>query len=761
MKFTPDKSNYLFIAERHEKVLTPHDFQREAFRAMDDLLRLNPEGFASILVLPTGGGKTFTATHWIIKNYVDKGIKVLWIAHRSELIKQAGLSFYQNATFETLPSRESFKVSLISGEFGRSVSINADNPDVIVASRQSAVSYNNLSYFLKWARGTDKRADRRLLLVIDEAHHAPASSYRKIMAALKRNVPLLDILGLTATPYRTSKDEEGALKRIFNTGSGIVYSIGKDVLTNAQILANPIYVDPIRTGFDMTSVLDEEDIKKLRHSEITSIGEEKLRKIAENAPRNRLIVDTYLKKRKLYGKTVVFAMDRMDAVALDAVFKSVGVRSEFLISGLVDESGRFNMDDNPEKISAFREGDIEVLINVNILSEGTDIPNIQTVFLTRPTKSKILVEQMIGRALRGPEAKGTKEAYIVFFIDEWRDMINFPTPRELMEGDGSVPEDTAQYKKRLIELIRVSDVASAAVSFYEITPAIAADAKNIFPYGVLYYPSDADGEGADAEADSWPVYDESKEAIEGVLRDIPDAVDLEKEYSKNDVFRIGADLYFKYAERYEHNLVKFSSRLVTEIVGYYLEEGKLPVILPLKDRVDINALVESIRAEYSALETYEEMRAMLRELWINDSGIHSWYKDFDLFFNYVNSKVISMENRELKGPQFILPKKEDMSMKELSKYYPEYWQELHDYVYNMAYDAEEDCYVSALPWKGRTYKSKAKIEFEIDHIIPISEGGKTVKENLRLLYWKINRERGNKTDDEMENPEAPSSRSTS
>ena len=747
MDFTPDKSNYLFIAERHEKRMKPHNFQEEAFSAMDDLLRQNPEGFASILVLPTGGGKTFTATHWIIKNYVDMGVKVLWIAHRRELIKQAGHSFYQNATFENMPSRESFKVSLISGEFGRSVSINADKPDVIVASRQSAVSYDNLSYFIKWAKGTDKRADRRLLLVIDEAHHAPASSYRKIIAALKRNIPHLDILGLTATPYRTSKDEESALKRIFNTGNGIVYSIGKDVLTNAGILAIPIYVDPIKTGFDMSSVLDEEDIKKLRHREITSIGEEKLRKIAENSVRNRMIVDTYLKNRKRYGKTVVFAIDILNAIALDSIFKSVGVKSEFVVSGLVDESGRFNVNDNPEKISAFREGDIEVLINVNILSEGTDIPCIQTVFLSRPTKSKILVEQMIGRALRGPEAKGTKEAYIVFFIDEWRDKINFPTPRELMDGDGSDPETSAQYRKRLVNLIRVSDVASAAVSFYEITPATAAAAKNIFPYGVLYYPSDADGEGADAEADGWPVYDESKEAIEGVLCDIPEAVDLEKEYSKHDIYRIGTDLYFKNAERYEHTLVKFSSELVTEMVEYYIEEGKLPVILPLKDRVDINALAESIRDKYSVLETYEEKRALLKEMWIEDSGIHSWYADFDLFFNYLNSKVINMESPELKGPEFILPKKEDMDMAELKKYYPEYWQELNDYVYNMARNKEEDCYVSALPEDDGTYfKSKARKEFEIDHIIPMADGGKTVKDNLQLLHWTLNRKKGAKSD---------------
>ena len=102
MDYTPDRSNYLFTTERHVAIKSPYHFQEKAFSAMDFLHAQNPEGFSSILVLPTGAGKTFTATNWIIKNYVDKGIKVLWIAHRSELIKQAGQSFYENTTFDTL-----------------------------------------------------------------------------------------------------------------------------------------------------------------------------------------------------------------------------------------------------------------------------------------------------------------------------------------------------------------------------------------------------------------------------------------------------------------------------------------------------------------------------------------------------------------------------------------------------------------------------------------------------------------------------------
>lgn len=744
--YTPDRSNYLFYTERHEAVRTPYRFQTDAFRALDCLHKQNPNGFASTLVLPTGAGKTFTATNWIIKNYVDKGIKVLWIAHRSELIKQAGQSFYENTTYDTLPSRDGFSVLLVSGDFGRSTAIKTGKPDVIIASRQSAVSGDNLSYYLNWARGKEKREDRRMLLVIDEAHHAAANSYRLIINALKRNIPCLDVLGLTATPYRTDRRERGSLKRIFNTGSGIVYSVDKNVLYREQILAIPVYEDNVKTGLDMPAVLDDEDIRKLRRSEITAISDDKLRKLFDESGRNRLIVDTYLKNRKRYGKTVVFAIDRFNAIALDSIFKSVGVKSDFVISGLVDESGRFSASsENPKKISAFRDGDLEVLVNVNILSEGTDIPSIQTVFLTRPTKSRILTEQMIGRALRGPIAQGTKEAYIVWFIDEWRDKIDYPSPKELLEGDDVIPSDSAEYRKKHIEFIRIDEIGAVAVAYYHITPEAAPNAKNIYPHGVMSYRSDPDSDDETASIEGWPVYDESKAAIEGVLADIKKMVKLNAFYTEKEIRRLAAELYFKYAELSDGLLIKFTSALVSDIIKCYLGSGSLPSILPLEGRVDINEFVLSIYDKYVALETYEEKRSMLHERWLGDSGIHNWYRDFDFFFDYVNSKVISKTSADLQSPKFILPKKEDMDMAELRKYYPDYWQELHDYVYAKAYDAEEDCYVSALAEEdGTYYRSKAKREFEIDHIIPISCSGKTVKDNLQLVHWTLNRKKGNR-----------------
>ena len=98
---------------------------------------------------------------------------------------------------------------------------------------------------------------------------------------------------------------------------------------------------------------------------------------------------------------------------------------------------------------------MEALVNIRMLTEGTDVPDINTVFLTRQTTSKILLTQMIGRALRGPNFNGTEKANIVSFIDDWKQKINWAEWDPL---DESLPEDEGPFipiKKPPIELISI------------------------------------------------------------------------------------------------------------------------------------------------------------------------------------------------------------------------------------------------------------------------------------------------------------------
>ncbi len=71
------------------KTENPRDLYEHQNQAIQALDKKNSAPFKGLLVLPTGGGKTLTAVHWMLKNFIDKGQKVLWIAHRHELLNQA------------------------------------------------------------------------------------------------------------------------------------------------------------------------------------------------------------------------------------------------------------------------------------------------------------------------------------------------------------------------------------------------------------------------------------------------------------------------------------------------------------------------------------------------------------------------------------------------------------------------------------------------------------------------------------------------
>lgn len=95
-----------------------------------------------------------------------------------------------------------------------------------------------------------------------------------------------------------------------------------------------------------------------------------------------------------------------------------------------------------------------MLINVRMLTEGTNVPNVETVFLTRQTTSKILLIQMIGRALRGPEFEGTEKAYIVSFIDNWQHAVNW-VEYDSLEETPSADEVTKVSERLPMQLISI------------------------------------------------------------------------------------------------------------------------------------------------------------------------------------------------------------------------------------------------------------------------------------------------------------------
>lgn len=177
--------------------------------AIDALNKAVHERFAGIIAIPTGGGKTLTAVRWLLSFAVKRKKKVLWLAHRHELLEQAFYAFNQQAYREQLNGRNSFQCQVVSGhaEHGHALGVSQSD-DVIIASKDSLTSGID-RFLLNWVN-----EDEEVVVVIDEAHHATARTYKHIIDAIKLySRPIL--LGLTATPFRTVEAEQGLLKKLF------------------------------------------------------------------------------------------------------------------------------------------------------------------------------------------------------------------------------------------------------------------------------------------------------------------------------------------------------------------------------------------------------------------------------------------------------------------------------------------------------------------------------------------------------------------
>ena len=90
------------------------------------------------------------------------------------------------------------------------------------------------------------------------------------------------------------------------------------------------------------------------------------------------------------------------------------------------------------------------------------MPKTKTVFLARPTVSSILMTQMVGRALRGEKAGGTKEAYVVTFIDDWEEKIAWANPENLMENEDDFDDTSRDYTKHEVRLISIAKIEEFA-----------------------------------------------------------------------------------------------------------------------------------------------------------------------------------------------------------------------------------------------------------------------------------------------------------
>ena len=413
----------------------PH--QQEAVDRLNQYFNMdNQEGAQSgLLVMPTGSGKTFTTVSWLLNSGVAKGYRILWLVHRQELINQTYNEFVSQLGDLKEYGIKSLNMMPISGNKEHYVMSQTSRQDINVCSIYSVASKNGMRFI---RRMLGKPGERKLIVVIDEAHHATMPSYQKVLDRIDKINSNRILLGLTATPVRMNESETVKLNKLFKAKESLdkereeikykyIYEIALGQLIKTGFLSKPYY-KYIQTEIkgDIEFDLSNEEVQYF--DQFGDLTEDLKRRLANSQSRNQFILQEYLNNKEKYGKTLIFAINQLHAENLDKLFKEAGIKSDYAIS---------NRKDSQEVIRNYKANDSDVLINVQMLTEGIDVPNIQTVFLTRETNSDSLLMQMVGRGLRGVEAGGTENAYIVSFHDKW-EKIRFWMKPEFVTGN--VPE---------------------------------------------------------------------------------------------------------------------------------------------------------------------------------------------------------------------------------------------------------------------------------------------------------------------------------
>lgn len=409
---------------------SPYPHQVDAWKAMSAARPMR----GNLLVLPTGAGKTISAIRWLLEHVLSdpNPRRVLWVAHRAELVEQAADTIERQ--MDACRRAEPLGVRCISGLHGNPASTLIDpHASVVCATIQSLVRAPEVvAEFFK--RNPDT------FVVIDEAHHAAAASYIKLLDAARLSGKA-EILGLTATPTRTVENELGRLRQQFP--DGVVYQVEASRLINERILAKPI-CETVLTNEDFEADFTDDELTFLhRFKELSTAT---LERIAKSTSRNKMIADYYQEHQGTHGQTLMFGTSVAHCYTLSREFTNRGIRAAYVAYVRDDQRA------NEEVLAEFRAGEIDVLLSVTKLTEGIDLPAVQSVFLIRPTSSHILMSQMIGRALRGPKAGGTEEAHIVSFEDHWAKFADWLNPMEFLDGEFVEPPGPVRTQ---VEMVKV------------------------------------------------------------------------------------------------------------------------------------------------------------------------------------------------------------------------------------------------------------------------------------------------------------------
>jgi superfamily II DNA or RNA helicase len=377
-----------------------HGYQKAIKDDIIDLLQKKGNRF--FVQMPTGSGKTFTALEAVVDILRRRRRRkyVVWLVNSNELAEQALASFIYLWKFKGDHSVNAFRL------------FKGFNPGF--SDLEGGVVFASFVQFYSIITKTDHPAYHAIwrliknseLLIVDEAHTSVAPTYEKCIRCFLHN-DYTSVVGLSATPGRSNPDSTKDLIALYsdnlvrlNDTSGQPIKDPLGYLQEHSFLAN-LDCKVLETGITLAN--NEEDSL--------------LATLASNSERNDQILQQIKLANEAKESTLVFACTLDHVLALSILCKATNIKTEYII-GDVDQVRRLDI------LSSFKKREFFILLNLDILSTGIDVPNINKIIITRPITSPILYSQILGRALRGPKNGGNETNMVVTIRDN---LINFPS----------------------------------------------------------------------------------------------------------------------------------------------------------------------------------------------------------------------------------------------------------------------------------------------------------------------------------------------
>lgn len=339
--------------------ITLRDYQEICVQRVLEAYQCQPRGGSALIVLPTGGGKTIVFAD--IARRLN--LSTLIIAHREELLYQAADKFRM-----VDPTALIGQVGAGRHEWGAQITI---------ASIQTI------------SRPEHRKALQRFgyqLVIIDECHHSAADGYLSVLKVLSDAF----LVGVTATPDRLDRQDISSIfgEPVFTMG--IVEMVEQGYLCDLRAVA-------VRTDTSLDGL----------HTQAGDFKQDELEELVDTKERNERVVKAYLEHSR-GRQALCFAVTVVHAQHLAETFARFDVCAAMVCGETPQEERRRILHD-------YERGALDVLCNVGVLTEGYDHPATSCIILARPTQSRALFVQMIGRGTR--LAPGKRDCLILDITD--------------------------------------------------------------------------------------------------------------------------------------------------------------------------------------------------------------------------------------------------------------------------------------------------------------------------------------------------------